>query len=486
MIIEKLKSYKNAPVAAKASVAYTVCNILQKSLSFITVPLFTRLLTTDEYGEFSVYSSWQGIFAIFLTLNLPYGSFSKAMITYEHKRDQYIASCQTICTVLTLLFLLIYLPLMGLWNSWLELPTLLVIMLVVELLTSTALAFWSGKKRFEFEYKSVVAVTLLLSVCAPALALVLVLNMPERGTARIIGYAAVYAVIGGYFFIANYLKSRKLFETDMIKYALRFNLPLIIYYLSQVIFNQSDRLMIKHYIDTASAGIYSVAYTLSMMLVFVLNAINNSYVPWLYIRISKNDTKQNKQISLIIALIMFVLLMGVIWVAPEIILVMAGKDYREAIWVVPPVCISNMLLLYTQYAINIEFYFEDKKSLVAASIASAVSNIVLNAIFIPMFGFVAAGYTTMISYILFFIFNYIAMKYVLRKNCTEDDMYDKPKLLIVLLAFMGLAALGTMLYNYMIIRYCVIAAGLIVMFIMRNKIIALVKQVMSLKKEKEE
>ena len=109
-MIEKVKKLKEAPVTVKASIAYTVCNIIQKCLSFITVPLFTRLLTTDEYGQFSVYTAWQGIFAIFLTLNLPYGSFSKAMIAYEDKRNQYIASCETICMGLSLLFLMIYLP----------------------------------------------------------------------------------------------------------------------------------------------------------------------------------------------------------------------------------------------------------------------------------------------------------------------------------------------------------------------------------------
>jgi len=64
-------------------------------------------------------------------------------------------------------------------------------------------------------------------------------------------------------------------------------------------------------------------------------------------------------------------------------------------------------------------------------------------------------------------------------------MYDKPKLIMVLMSFMGLAALGTLLYNFMIIRYCILLVTLIVMFIMREKIIAIVKQVMNLKKEKE-
>ena len=483
MVIERIKKYKNAPVAVKASVAYTVCNIIQKSLSFITVPLFTRLLTTDEYGQFSVYTSWQGILAIFITLNLPYGSFAKAMVKFEKERDHYVASCETICTVLTLLFLAIYLPLTSLWNKLLELPTSLIIMLALEILTQTALSFWSAKKRFEYKYKSVIAVTLVIAFLAPSLAFVLVMIMADKGMARIIGYAAIYIIIGGFFFFANLIKSRKLFDKGMVKYALSFNLPLIVYYLSQVIFNQSDRLMIKHYIDTASAGIYSVAYTLSMMLIFVLNAINNSYVPWFFTAINKKDTKNNKQITIIITFIMFVMLMGVIWVAPEIILIMAGEKYREAIWIVPPVCISNMLLLYTQYCINIEFFFEEKRSLVFASVFSALCNIVLNALFIPKFGFIVAGYTTLVSYILFFICNYVAMKRVLRKNDTEDDMYDKPKLFFMMLAFFVLAAFATLLYNYILIRYIAILIMSIILFIFRKKIIALVKQIMNLKKE---
>ena len=81
MIFSKLKKKNSAiPVTVKASTAYIVCTIFQKCLSFITLPLFTRLLTKEQYGQYTIYSSWSGILTMFLTLNLAYGSFSKAMI----------------------------------------------------------------------------------------------------------------------------------------------------------------------------------------------------------------------------------------------------------------------------------------------------------------------------------------------------------------------------------------------------------------------
>ena len=86
------KKLKNAPVELKASVSYTVCSILQKSLSFLTLPLFTRLLTTEQYGQYTIYASWLAIFTTFLTLELPYGTFDTAMVNFKNDRDGYVSS----------------------------------------------------------------------------------------------------------------------------------------------------------------------------------------------------------------------------------------------------------------------------------------------------------------------------------------------------------------------------------------------------------
>ena len=108
-----MEKWQSMSINVKVSTAYAVCSILQRCLSFITIPLFTRLLSTEQYGQFTVYSSWSGIITIFITLNLAYGSFSTAMVKFEEKREEYIASIQGICLVLAGLFFLIYFPLVS-------------------------------------------------------------------------------------------------------------------------------------------------------------------------------------------------------------------------------------------------------------------------------------------------------------------------------------------------------------------------------------
>lgn len=486
MIKKITNKWKNIPLTLKVTVAYAVCSILQKCLSFITLPLFTRILTKEQYGQYTIYSSWSGIFSILLTLNLAYGSFSTAMVKFEKKRDEYISSMQGICLLLSGVFLLIYLPFREFFNKWLELPTFLVILLVVELLCTTAFLFWSGKKRFEFKYRSVVLLTLLNSFVSPIVAVCFVTISKEKGYARIFGYAITTIVISGCIFVLNCLRGKKLFIREFWKYALGFNIPLVAYYFSQVIFNQSDRIMISHMCGIDKAAMYGVAYNLATILTFVLNAINNTYVPWLYNKIKENKTSDNRNVASGIALLMAVLLVGVIWFAPEIIRIMAGKGYGEAKWVVAPVAMSLLLLFYSQLFINVEFYYEEKKSLVYASIGSMIVNVVLNYLLIPRFGFVVAGYTTWISYILFAFSNYIAMKKIFIKKGIQNDLYNYKTLITIIILFSLLGFLGVSIYDYLIIRIAIVCVGIVVLILNTKKIMGIVSSFRKTNYEKQD
>ena len=69
--LKKLKTkYFSLSVAVRAAVWFTFCNLLQKGITMISMPIFTRLLTTEQYGEFTVYQSWYSIINIIVTFNL--------------------------------------------------------------------------------------------------------------------------------------------------------------------------------------------------------------------------------------------------------------------------------------------------------------------------------------------------------------------------------------------------------------------------------
>ena len=483
-MVSKIKNFFSGSKEVQASTAYMICSVLQKCLSLITLPLFTRILTKEEFGISTVYASTMAVAIIFSTLNLPYGSFSPAMLKFENDREGYVSALNTICILFTGFYFAVYFLFQNFWNGLIKLPTELMVLLGAEMLMSTATHFWMGKERFEYRYKSFVIVTLVISVLGTACSLLAVLFLPNKGVSKVIAHGLVVCVIGFVFLLRSMFTGKQLFNREYWKYALSFNIPLIPYYLSQIIFNESDRLMINSMTGRGDAALYGVAYTLAFVLTFVLNAINNSYIPWLYRKIRENDLSENKKISLIIAAIMAVLLLGIIALAPEIILIVAGKQYASAVLVVPPVSMSLLLLFYSQLFINVEFYYEEKYKLVGASILAAVANVVLNYFGIKRFGFVAAGYTTLISYILFAVCNYFSMKQICREKGIEDSFYDYRNLIFLFIGFAIISSVFTALYQYRAVRLGIFFAGLITVVVMREKLVHIVNSLFEIIKKK--
>lgn len=447
-----ISKWRGLPVEVKASIAYTICNILQRSMSFITLPLFTRLLTPEEYGQASVYASWSVIVSVFVSLYLPYGTFATAMVKFEKRRDEYVASADAICLLMGIVFVTIYYPFRERFNIFFELPTYLILVMVLEIIANTAIQCWSAKQRYEYKYQSVIVVTLLISILSPILAYIFIVNSDEKGYARILGGALGNIVIGIIFWFFNWKRGKYLYIKEFWLYAISFNIPLIPYYLSQMVFNQSDRIMISQLVGTDKSGIYSVACNLGMALTFLLNSINNSYVPWLYRKMKERDWKANQSISFYIAVLLASLFLVVILFTPEIILVLAGKSYYEAVWIVPPVAMSMLALLYSQFVVNVQFYYQQRSNLIMGMICSGIVNVVLNYVFIPICGFIVAAYTSLFCYIMNVCLYYYFYKKIRRDKDISEELINIKKLLTLALLFV-LAGFGAMfLYPYFAVR----------------------------------
>ena len=239
--------------------------------------------------------------------------------------------------------------------------------------------------------------------------------------------------------------------------------------------------MIDHICGRGDAAVYGLAYSVAMLLTIVLNALNNAYVPWVYEKIKKGERKDNQKMACIISIIMAVMLLGVVAITPELILFLShGKpEYGKAIWVVPPVALSLLLLFYSQLFINVEFYFEEKKKLVYGTVVAALLNVVLNALLIPVFGFIAAAYTTLISYVAFTVMNYYYYKKMLKEKGIADDLYNMKLMILILLAYTVLSYAIMLTYNNNTVRYVIIVIGILGVLINVKRIMGLVKTMMN-------
>lgn len=469
------EKYKNMSVVLKATIWFMICSFLQKGLSFITTPIFTRLMTQEQYGTYSVYVSWFQVLLIFSTLRLDYSVFMKGMSKYSEDKDGYTSSMLGLTTIVTTVMFIIYLIFSNQINSLIELSTPIMLAMFVELFTHNAIAFWSIRERFDFRYKTLVAYTLLTAILSSALSVTAVLLAESKDAARIISNVLVYAVAGAYLYVILIKRGKKLYNKEYIKFALTFNAPLLLYYFSNYIIEQSDRIMIQKIISFEAAALYSLAYTVGGLVRIFTSAVTNTLIPLQYRLLEKKDYKALEKNILTVALCVVGLSIFIAAAGPEIIMILGGKEYMSAIWVVPAVAASVFFSFFYNVLANIDFFYNDNKFAMKLSMVGAAINIVLNLVFIPMFGFVAAAYTTLFSYMFYAVGHFLNASRHMKQGGAECGLN---RLLFLTLGVISTAIciLVSFLYHGIVLRACLVLLVCVLAWIKRNLILGLLKK----------
>ena len=473
MISKIFEKYNKLSNPAKASLWYAVCNVLQKGISFIVVPIYVRLLTTTEYGQYTVFQSWRDVLIIIVSLNLYCGIFTKAMVDYRDERDRYTSSMQGLTTVLTIAWFIIYCSGKNFWNSIFDMSTITMILMFLYFLVYPSLSFWSVRQRVDYKYRPMMMVTMSLSVLTPVISLILLKFTVLRENAVIWGFLFVQIAFGLYFYLSQFIKGKCFIDKTYWLHALKFNIPLIPHYLSLIVLAQADRIMIKNICSTDKAGIYGLAYSVSMLMTILTSAINNSLVPWIYEKLKEKDYQAIKGVTNKICILTGILTFAAILIAPEIVAILGTREYYEAIWIIPPVSMSAFLTFCYGLYSNVEFYYNKTHYVMIASSVGAVLNIILNWIFINAFGYLAAGYTTLASYVVLMLMHYFFVKKICNKDLGRINVFDNKSVFLMCLALLFLMFLSILLYELSLIRYVVIAIIIVLIIIQRKKIASL-------------
>ena len=247
-----------------------------------------------------------------------------------------------------------------------------------------------------------------------------------------------------------------------------------------MILNQCDRIMISKMIGNDKAGIYSVAYSAGMILNILVSAINQSFAPWIYGKLESKDFKDTKRITNMLFLFLaFIILIFTVF-APECVFILGGKEYMEAINIIPSVACSLYFIMMYQLFANIEFYHEKNRFISYASCGGAVINIILNLIFIRLFGYIAAGYTTLVCYIIFGIAHYIFMRKICKKEYGMQKIFDAKFIFFISIILVILSFFMMIFYDNGIFRYSFLLIAMLLILINYKKI----KKIINVLKEK--
>lgn len=479
-MLRKLRMYyRNLQDPVKASLWFLICGFLQKGISMLTTPIFTRVMVEAEYGRFSVYNSWLGIIQLVVSLNLAAGVYTRGLVKYEEDQDRFSSSMLGLSTTCILIWSVLYALFHNAINRWLDLNTVLMSAMLLEIWAHAAYQFWSNRERVNYRYKKLVVLTIAYVVLRPLLGVLCVLQVDGQYQveARVLTTLLVNMALFTGLYIVIAKKGKQFFHKGYWLYALKFNIPLLPHYLSQVVLNQSDRLMINHICGPTETAYYTVAYTIAMVLQILNNSVSSTMNPWIYKSIKKNETKKIGKVSYGILAMIALMNLAVVLVAPELLGILAPQSYMAAVWVVPPVTVSVYFsFLYNLFA-TFEYYYEKTHYVTAATIVGAALNVLLNAIFIPKFGFVAAGYTTLICYILYAFAHYYFMRKVTKVELANEKIYDA-RIIIALGAALLLGAAVIMLfYNMAAVRYGLLIILIIIVIWKRKALLGMLQMI---------
>ena len=482
LFIKKLLSkYKSFPVQVRASFWFLICSFLQKGISVITTPIFTRLLSTAEYGQFNVFNSWYGIVTIFVSMMLYSGVHTQGLVKFNEERYPFTSSLMGLVTSSVLAWTIIYFVCRDFWNGVFHLSTVQMTAMLIMVWTTSIFNFWANVQRVQYRYRTLVIITLVVSLAKPLIGILLVTHSDDKVTARILGLLLVEIIAYTAFFFIQLKQGKRFVSKRFWKYALLFNIPLIPHYLSQTVLNSADRIMIEKLCGDSQAGIYSLAYSISLIMTLFNTALSQTISPWIYQKIKDRKNKEIAPIAYITLIIIAAVNLLLILLAPEVVLFFAPLEYYEAIWVIPPVAMSVFFMysydLYAKFA----FYFEKTKFIMVASVLGAALNIVLNIVFIRWFGYMAAGYTTLFCYIVYSVGHYLFMIKVCAACCHADYPYESKKIMIISVVFVVVGSAFLFTYHYPIIRYGIVVMAAIVVFIMRDKLTLVVKSIVNLR-----
>lgn len=468
MIDRIVIKYKKIPLPVKASFWFIISSCIQKGIQIITTPIYTRLLSANQYGEYSVFLSWIEILAVFATLDIFYSGYNVGMNKFLGDRERYTASMHGLCSTITTVLFLIFLIWPNIWCNTLGMSRELIMLLFVYMYIMPAFQFWSAKQRFEYKYIALIIITTIISVGTILLGIIFAMNFSEKGVAVILAKVVGEGIIAIPLYIYSVKRIGLLFNKYYWKYALKFNIPLIPHYLSTMILNHSDKIMIQVLVGQSYAAIYSVAYSISVLMTIIQTAINNAFIPWLFKKLKKEEYKEISSIANGIIILVGILNLFLVAFAPEIIYVMAPSEYQSAIWVIPPVAMGIFLTSVYGMFVNVEFYYESNKLTAIASFMAAVINIVLNYIFIKRFGFIVAGYTTFLCYLLLAIFHYCAMKYICKKEIGDIKIYNIKQIILIISIIIGIAIILQIMYKETFIRYGFVLVILMIIVIRKD------------------
>jgi O-antigen/teichoic acid export membrane protein len=386
------------------TMTYGFGTIVQRVLGLLLLPIYTRYLTTDDYGITGLLGVTSLILGTLTTLALTNG-----IGRYFYYPDQEKTSVEAVVwspvIFMTGFSLLILVPLAivsGRLSSLLfsspQYSYLILLTLANILVTNLS---GVGFSLLVYQEKAVLVNILnVISVfVGVAFGLIFVVYL-KRGVTGLVESGLLTSVVMAIpTLVLTVFRYKVVFSSSILVKQLRFSLPLVIALGAFFVFDSSDRYFLKMFLPLSEVGIYNIGYSFGLVVMIVVGGFTSAWPPY-YHKNNQNGEGQSicNDVLRMYVLVLSFCVIGLSVGAPLVLRLFTTKEFFVADSVVPWVAAAYMFKgPYIIFLMGV--LMKNKTSWqLYLELGAAVVNLLGNLLLIPLFGREAAAFTTVISY----------------------------------------------------------------------------------------
>lgn len=424
----------------KNTLLFGIATFFPKGILFFMLPLYTAVLSTEEYGEADILFTILSLALPILTLQIQDGVM-KYSLQREHQQSEILSvgvkSCLRGTAILCIGVALV------------QLSGLYVLGLTYYLYLIVNFLFCSLNNVFTYFCKAIDRVNLITvgSILNVAVSVVLnlffllYLRMGINGylianTLGAVSRVAYIYAMGHFKAYINFHIIEKTFEKEILK----FSAPMMFSAIAWWINNASDRFVLSYFRGVSVVGLYAASSKIPAILSSVGEVTSKSFSISAIKEFDKNDSDgflsdSYSNIGTFLALLCSIVILLNIPISK----VLLRGDFYEAWLFCPPLLLS---VLFNQMSLSCEkilLAIGKTKIISVTAIASAVVNTCANFILIPMFGAYGAAIATAIGFGVSWMSRYVVMNRNVHMNISSKRIGVTFLLLLIqiVLAYKG-------------------------------------------------
>ena len=449
---------------------YGLSSIVGRVLSYLLIPIYTRVFLPAEYGTVNEMYAYVSLLIVILTYGFETGffRFTEAEADKNKVYSTSLISLLTTSSIFVVFAMLFAQPVANMLRYPNNSEYVVWFALIVALDALSAIPF--AKLRALNKAKRFAAIKIINIVSNVLLNIFFIILCPYLVKHSMLGWLtdAVYkGKVGvGYVFISNLmsssitvilllpeiLKTNYRFDFTLWKRMMRYSLPLLIVGFAGIINETMDRIFLKYILPEKIAlyqvGIYGACYKISIIMTLFIQSFRFAADPFFFSQAKEKNAKQvyADVMKYFIIICTFIFLVVMLYI--DVVKYFVGEKYYEGLPIVPILLLANMCLgIY--YNLSIWYKLTDRTGFGAyISIFGAIITTVLNVWWIPLIGYMGSAWVTLICYasMMFISYFYGQKNYYIQ--------YDMKRLLTYIGLSLGLFFISKYArFDMMLIQY---------------------------------